>query len=259
MNRALLAGASLASALAAAAPTATAAPAFSDDPVSGRWTLDAGLAVRERPDHIGAGSYTTDVWPVFELQYGSRVHISLDDGIKWSAVKAGPFSFGPVAEYRAAYNDKLPPRTEKLSDAWELGGLAQADAGFGVFAARLRHAVSGYDGNSADLAFDTGAPLSKRWAVTAEARTSWVDRNYLRSAIGGRHGAPLTAPQEHTQDYVTSGAQVGVSYAVTSRTSFTVFGSEDRLLSHVPSSFSGSRNLLGLNLVLTHRWGGPPV
>ncbi len=102
----------------------TAPVTRADAPAPGRWTLDAGLALRERPDHIGAGSYTTDVWPVIELQYGARLHVSLDDGIKWSAVKAGPFALDPVAEYRQAYNDKLPPRTGKLSDAVELGGFA---------------------------------------------------------------------------------------------------------------------------------------
>ena len=237
-------------------PVPTPASSLLADPVPGRWTVDAGLALRERPDHIGSRSYTADAWPVVEIQYGSRLHVSLDDGIKWSAVKAGPFAFGPVAEYRQAFNDKLPPRTEKLSDAWELGGFVQADTGIGVFEARLRHAVSGYDGNSADLAFDTGAALAGRLAWTFEARTSWVDRDYLRRAVGGRHGTPLAQPQEHTQDYVTTGAQLGLAYAATSRTTFTTLVSEDRLLSHVPSSFSGSRDLLGLSLVITHRWGG---
>ena len=229
-----------------------------EEPVSGRWTVDAGLAVRERPDHIGSRSYTTDAWPVVEIQYGSRLHISLDDGIKWSAVKAGPFAFGPVAEYREAFNDKLPPRTDKLSDALELGGFAQADTGIGVFEARLRHAVTGYDGNSADLAFDTGAPITRRLAWTAEARTSWVDRDYLRRAVNGHRAAAAAAaaPQERTQDYVTTGVQLGLAYALTQRLTFTTLVSEDRLLSHVPARFDGSRDLLGLNLVLTYRWSG---
>lgn len=239
----------------AAAALAGAARA-ADEPVSGRWTVDAGLALRERPDHIGSRSYTPDAWPVIEIQYGSRLHISLDDGVKWSAVKAGPFAFGPIAEYRQAYNDSLPPRTDKLSNSVELGGFAQADMGVGVLEARLRHAVTGYDGNSADLAFDTGAPLTPRSALTAEARTSWVDRDYLRRAIGGRRGATPTAPQERTQDFVTTGAQLGLVYAVSSRLTLTTLASEDRLLSHVPARFSGSRDLLGLSFVLTHRWGG---
>ncbi len=98
--------------------------AQAEDLVHGRWVVDMGLALRGRPTHIGSDRYTTDLLPIFDASWGKRVQISLDDGARWTAIRAGPISFGPIAEYRQSYNNQLPPRSRRLSDAVELGGPA---------------------------------------------------------------------------------------------------------------------------------------
>lgn len=252
--------AACAAALLAVASGRAHAAADDDARPYGRWTVEVGLAARARPDHIGARSYTADVWPVIEIQYGSRLHVSLDDGVKWKAVVAGPISFGPVAEYRQAFNDKLPPRTGKLSDAVELGGFAQADLGLGVLEARVRHAVTAYDGASADLAFDTGGDLAPKLSWGLEARSSWADRDYTRLLVRGRRRAGAQPPvaEERTQDYVTAGGQFTGAYRVTDRVTFAVVGSEDRVLSGLSRRFAATRDLFGLSTVLTYRFGRRP-
>jgi len=132
--------------LAAALPMAAHADPGAD------WTLDVGLAARVRPVHLGSERFTSDALPILEASYGDRLTFSLDDGAKATLWRAGPWTAGPVVEYRQSYNDRLPEGAFRMPDAVEVGGFASRRTPVGVAELRMRKAVSGYQGWSGDLA-----------------------------------------------------------------------------------------------------------
>ena len=136
-------------------------------------------------------------------------------------------TFGPVAEYRQSYNDNLPPRTKKLSDDVEVGGFAGLDLSLVTLEGRLRQALDGYGGASADLAMDSGFSLGRFGEINLEARSSWADRSYSRALFG--HSLSGTDPARF-QDYVTMGGQISYVHHLPYNFDFSVVVSDDAIL-----------------------------
>jgi outer membrane scaffolding protein for murein synthesis (MipA/OmpV family) len=213
MRRAALMGAALAATASAARADAPSTPAT----IAPQWTVEVGGAVRERPSHLGSKVYTADLLPVIDVSYGENFHASLDDGVKYTLGRWGRLSVGPVAEYRTAYNQRLPARTPKTADSWEIGGFGVVDLTYGQLEGRVRRAVSGYDGWSADLSLGTLIPMdrlyvggSKELQIGAELRTGWADRHFTRATF--MHGAPFPTTTDDVRDYWTAGGQFGAIY-----------------------------------------------
>ncbi len=227
--------------MGAALAVTTSAAARADAPaapvtVTPQWTVEVGGAVRERPSHLGAKVYTADLLPVIDVSYGENFHASLDDGVKYTLGRWGRLSVGPVAEYRTAYNQRLAARTPKTADSWEVGGFGVVDLTYGQLEGRVRRAISGYEGWSADLSLGTLIPMNRLYAggskdfqIGAELRTGWADRNFTRATF--MHGAAIPARQDDIRDYWTAGGQFGALYHFKSGLGVAAGFAEDVILS----------------------------
>lgn len=241
-------------ALIALAAAALAGPAAAADD---EWTVDLGAASRVRPTHLGSARYTVDTVPVVQAEYGGRVVLSFDDGAKWSAVRFGPIDMGPIAEYRQSFNDDAPPGAFRMGDAIELGGFVSARTPIGVAEARLRRAVTGYDGWSGDLSFDTGAPITRRLTAAGQLRVGWADSSFTDEYFGLRpHAAKrFGLPQFLDDDYITAGGEFDLIDALTPHVHLVAAVSEDRIVGELrPSPLFSSRNILTASLGLTYHW-----
>lgn len=236
--------------------------AQAEDLAHGRWVVDVGLALRGRPTHIGSERYTTDLLPILDASWGKRVQISLDDGARWTAIRAGPLSLGPVAEYRQSYNNQLPPRSRRLSDAVELGGFAQLTLTYAVLEGRLRKAVTGYEGLSGDVSLGTRIALGSSLSLGVEARSSWADRRYGGLLFAPSSSAqPLATPPTGNRDYFTAGVQTGLVWQFKPNWTAALGASEDRIVSPTSARSVRSRRdiaTVGLSLTRQFAWGGGP-
>ena len=224
------------------------------------WSGDLGAAARARPDHVGARTYTLDAVPVIDIHYGDSLQVSLDDGVKWTAVRAGGLAFGPVAEYRQAYSDGLAPGVRRPQNAIEIGGFAAYRLPFGQAEVRLRRAVDGYQGWSGDLSFDTGGRVSRRWQVGAEARLGWADDAYTDAYFGARRRTArrLGLPRFQENDFTTAGFELDVARDLTANARLVAALAYDRVIGPAdPTPSLLSRDIPTLTLGLTYRWPAP--
>lgn len=240
--------------LAGFAALALAAPAAAADP---EWTVDLGGAVRVRPDHIGGTRYLVDAVPIIEATYGDRISLSLDDGLKYRALRWGPVEAGPIAEYRQSFNDNLPRGAFRISDVIELGGFTQVKTPIGLAEARLRHAVGGYDGWSGDLSFDTGVPITASFSLAGQARISWADSSFTEEYFGLRPHAARSfgLPRFLDEDFTTVGAELDAVQQLTPKIRLVAAFTADRIVGELrPSPIFASRNIFTTSLGFTYHW-----
>jgi outer membrane scaffolding protein for murein synthesis (MipA/OmpV family) len=238
-----------------AATVAHAEPAATLDPA---WTVDAGMIARVRPTHMGAGRYTNDVLPIFQASYGDRLTISVDDGLTATLFRGGSWSAGPVVEYRQSYNDHLPKGAFAMDDAVEVGGFVKRRTPVGDVEMRLRKAVTGYDGWSGDLAFDTGGQVSPHWKVGLEARLSWADSSFSREYFGLRHDAlpVMTFPRFGENDFYSAGLELDAARSISRRAAIVATLSEDRILGDEwASPLLSTRDIVTAGIGVTYRFG----
>jgi outer membrane scaffolding protein for murein synthesis (MipA/OmpV family) len=220
------------------------------------WTVEAGGAMRLRPAHIGSSHYLWDVAPVFEASLGEDVTVSVDDGLKWRALKLGPVRLGPIAEYRQSFNDQLPPGALPMSDAIEIGGFGEWRTPLGIAEARLRRAVNGYQGWSGDLSFSTGGAVSPKLDVGGQARVSWADSRFADTFFGLRPSAAsrFGLPRFQDEDFVTVGGEFDVARQLTARSRVVLALSADRMVGELRTSpLFQTRNIFTASLGLTYR------
>lgn len=199
------------------------------------WEVDAGFAMRVRPEHLGSGHYMVDPAPILEARYKDRVQLSFDDGFKWAALKGGGWSAGPLAEYRQAFADNLPRGSRRMDDAVELGGFLSKRVAIGEFEGRLRHTINSYGGWSGDFSFDTGGQITPNWRAGAEVRTNWADSRFtnqffnLKARVAQSRGLPRFLEN----DYWTAGVETAAARKVSPHVEAVVSVSEDRILGEV--------------------------
>lgn len=221
------------------------------------WSVDLGAATRVRPDHVGARTFTTDAVPILDLHYGDRLQVSIDDGVKWTAIRAGRWSLGPVAEYRQAYSNGLPPGARRPQDAVEIGGFGAFRLPYGEAELRLRRAVDGYQGWSGDLSFDTGGRISRNWEVGAEARLAWADSAYTDAYFGVRPrlARRLGLPRFQENNFTTAGFELSAARRLTPDTRVVMALAYDRVVGPAdPTPSLRSRDIPTFTLGLTYHW-----
>jgi len=221
------------------------------------WTVDWGAAARVRPDHLGSAHYRVDAVPVLEANYRGLVVGSFDDGLKWRAWRLGRFAAGPIAEYRQSFNDSLPRGAFRTSDTVEVGGFGEMATPLGMAEVRLRHAISGYDGWSGDLSFDTGAQVTPKLGLGGQLRVGWADSNFTQEYFGLRpHAArKLRLPRFLDEDFVAVGAEFDAVRSVSPRLRLVGEISFDRIVGELrPSPVLDSRNIATASIGLTYHW-----
>lgn len=216
-------------------------------------TIDAGAAVRLRPAHLGSDTYVADFVPVIDGQWGKNLHFSVDDGVQYTALRSNGFRFGPDLEYRSPYNDHRPPRSRRTSSAVEAGLFGAWNLKYGELEGRVRKALNGYEGWSADLSFDTLAPIAPKWFVGAEARLGWADRRFAQNQFGAT-AVPGGRPTA-IGDYYTAGAQLALIRQFGPKDRVLLTGSVDQILR--PSraaTTTQTRTAVTVLLAYTHRF-----
>jgi outer membrane scaffolding protein for murein synthesis (MipA/OmpV family)/predicted N-acyltransferase len=254
----VLAAASV-SAASLAAVVAMPAPALAASP---EWTVDAGVAGRVRPAHMGSSQYVYDAAPILEADYGDILSISFDDGAKWRALRVGPVRAGPIVEYRQSFNDHLPPGAFRMRDAVELGGFAEWRTPLGIAEARLRRAVNAYQGWSGDLSFNTGLPITHKLTLAGQARVAWADSNFTQEYFGLKpHAASrFGLPKFLDEDYVSAGAELDVIRQLSPRVRLVTSLTADRIVSELrPSPLFSNRNMFTAAIGLTYHWSARPT
>lgn len=251
-------GAAALALLAGAASPARAQVAFPDKGLN----VDLGGAVRIRPQHLGSAEYTVDVVPLIQGQWGDRLHFSLDDGIQYDAVIAGPFKFGPDLEYRQPYDNDLAPRSNRTSNAFEVGAFAKVNLVYAELEGRFRKAVNGYDGYSGDISLDTLVPVEQKLSLGLEARVGWADRKFALDQFGF-HGpppppgapGPVLPTEGSIGDYYSAGAQMALIYQHTARTKFIFSLSDDVILRPSrPLTGADTRNVATVLVAVARRF-----
>ena len=219
--------------------------------------VDLGGAVRLRPKHLGSDEYQVDLVPIIQGQYGDKLHFSLDDGIQYDAVVAGPFKFGPDLEYRQPYDNDLAPRSNRTSNAFEVGAFAKVNLVYAELEGRFRKAVDGYDGYSGDISLDTLVPVRPKLSLGLEARLGWADRKFALNQFGVRGPVLLPGVQTNASigDYYSAGAQAALIYQRTPRTKFILSVSDDVILRPSrPQSGADTRNAAVVLLAVARRF-----
>jgi outer membrane scaffolding protein for murein synthesis (MipA/OmpV family) len=233
------------------------------DPVDGAgtgWSVDVGGGFRTHPVHLGSSRYTVDGQPLLNVQIGRDFSASLDDGVKWTAIRAGPFALGPVAEYRQSYGDRASRGAVSRTDALEFGGFTTLDLGVGVLEARLRKAVTGYGGWSGDLAFDTGMKLTPTVAIGGEIRSAWANSAFSHDYFS--FGKPASGDRDalafEENDYYSAGFEFDADKTLTPRIHIALSASFDRMFGPMwHSDLLQTRNVAVVGLGLYYRFGSP--
>lgn len=243
---------------AIAAPTC-ALPAPPPKPTPGSWGLDIGAAMLHAPVYAGARRKATDVFPEGGFTLGTRLKGSIDDGIRWTAARQGPVQIGPVVEYRQSdrFRKTLPTRGNR--GAIEAGGFVQVDTPVAELEARLRRAVTGYQGWSADVSADTGLDIG-RFRLGAEARAEWADQRYVHNLYGpDAHRRPERNGTQDAPAYVTAGLEGDVGYRLTPRLTWGIMLSHDRFLHPFDSTARPRNGITQLGTALSWHFGTAPA
>ena len=201
------------------------------------WTIDAGIAVVRQPDYPGSASSRLLVRPTLAATDGDRLRFSIDDGVSWAAFDLGKLKLGPVAEYRQADRISPPGGYPGMGSAIELGGFARLDTPIAELEGRLRKAVDGYRGWSADLAADSGITVAPGTKLAAEARLSWADYRFVESRFGPGtlRGRRPGMPDFDPPNYVSAGIELDATQRIGSAIDVTLIASDDRLIGDVRS------------------------
>jgi outer membrane scaffolding protein for murein synthesis (MipA/OmpV family) len=222
------------------------------------WTLDVGTAVTSLPDSPGSRHSTARALPLIDATYGNSLTLSLDDGLRWTALRAGPLKFGLVGEYRQHDRSIQAAGFPGMGDALEFGGFAQADTSIASFECRIRQAVTGYKGLSADISADTGGEVRPGTQLGLEVRAAWADYRFVQSrfgrGVGGRHDLDPRDPDG--PHYVSAGLQLAGSQRLTSHLDMVGVLSEDRLLGYINSPLIETRELRQITVGLRYRFAG---
>jgi len=231
----VLAGAAVACGLVAnAAPTlaedlhAATSPAYGFLLPTDGLNLDVGAGLVSRPHQLGETRQVVDAAPMFELQWGKDVHLSLVDGATWTPLHLGPFEAGPVVEFRQTYATPRLSRGLRNADQWEGGGLLRAITPLGVLEGRLRQSLDGDKTTSADVSFDTAVPLSKQVSLALEARGAWSDEAFV---INVRRGRAASVALDQSTAFYAAGLQAAVIWQLSDGWLLTGLVSKDQIVS----------------------------
>lgn len=136
-------------------------------------TLSLGGGAVASPSYLGARGMEVSPAPSFSAEIGRDVSIDAADGIRYTVLRAGGFSLGPIARYRPGRSrGSLPMRLRGLggiADAGELGGFAAYEAGPAALDLIGTRDIGGYGGAlmeaRATLSIPFGDPASQQGIV----------------------------------------------------------------------------------------------
>lgn len=154
-------------------------------------TLSIGGGAMAAPSYLGARGVEVTPAPYLSADIGRDLSIDVTDGIRYTVLRTGGFSLGPVARYREGRSrGSLPMRLRGLSgvtDAGELGAFAAYEAGPAAFEIIGTGDIGGYHGAlleaRATLSVPFGDPASQQGIVVGPF-VKMGNRAFVRKNLG---------------------------------------------------------------------------
>lgn len=242
---------------------------------SNGWTLALGGGALLSPNYLGDDAYSLSVVPYIRVTKGDRFTASVQEGLKYVAVKRDNFRAGPRVSiefgrqedggstFRVAGN-----RTNDLlglgdiDPSLSLGGFAELDIGKLTASANFEQAVTGHKGltggiavNYKDIIRRKGPPI----IYSLGPKLNFGDDKYQSAYFG------INAPQsiasgltefEASGGIISYGASMTVIFPITDNVATTFIGSYTRLSGDAARSplvkDRGSKNQGFVGLVTTY-------
>ncbi|MBO5394158.1 MAG: MipA/OmpV family protein [Pseudomonas sp.] len=149
---------------------------------------EVGMGIGYQPYDPSASRYQTVPLPYFDVDWGD-VSLNTDDGLTWSAFKAGGWSAGPVLNYVSGRNANGSLRgLRDVSDMAMLGGFVQySPADFWRVYAQLGQAVGGAGGQGGVLGQvggELGYPLGLGIIGSSQLAVHFADGRQMSTFFG---------------------------------------------------------------------------
>ena len=216
--------------------------------------IAVGVGAASHPKAIGSRANTVDAVPIFEVQWGPDLHVSLDDGLTFTPVHFGPLSAGPVVEFKQSYGAPRLARGLRNADTWEVGLVGRLASPIGNFEGRLRRSVDGDATHSADLSYDMAVRASERLALAFEVRGSWSNEAFL---IPGKKTkkVPKPTPTSKEADFYAAGVQLAAIYRLSDQWMLTGLVSKDEIVAADKKVLLlSTRSVPVVSLIITRRF-----
>ena len=205
-------------------------------PAKTGWEVSIGGGALVSPSYPGDDSYQLSALPYIGITYSEDVEFTVQNGLRYTALKSENFEFGPVAKiafgrdedgngpFRVAGNASTDLiGLGDIDTTIEIGGFAKASFGDWSLTADLGQAISGHDGlvGSAALNYNHKTRLSSRWLLlNFGPQINFGDADYQNAFFG------ITAAQSTASGLAKYKAGGGiVSYGLSANAVF--FAGED--------------------------------
>lgn len=237
------------------------------------WSVGVGAAPLYAPLYQGSDDYGLSIFPDLRIAYGDRFAASIPDGVRYSLIRAGAVTAGPIARIRFGREEGrggspflITGETDGLaglgdvSAAGEIGGFAAISEGPFGLRAELRRGFGGHNGVVGDL----NASWSRRAGRTFYSigpRASFGAGGFVDAYFGISPAQSLSSglPAFEAKGGLISYGVGGVAARQLDRNlSLTVFGGYDRLAGDAARSplvrERGSRDQFTLGLAVSYRF-----
>jgi len=239
------------------------------------WTIAVGGGVLLSPNYLGGDDYSLSVVPYIRVTSGDRFTASVQEGLKYVAVKGDNFRAGPRVSLEFGRQEDggstfkvAGNRTNDLlglgdiDPSLSLGGFAELDVGKLTASANLEQAVTGHKGLTGGIAVNyksiirhKGSPIIYSLGPKLNFGDDSYQNAYFSINVPQSIASGLTE-YNASGGVVSYGAAMTVILPITEKVATTVIGSYTRLVGDAARSplvqERGSRNQGFVGLVATY-------
>ncbi|WP_173932324.1 MipA/OmpV family protein [Chelativorans sp. Marseille-P2723] len=263
---ALSAGALLLAGISTAS-VAVAQEGYSDNFLSGHWSLTVGAAGLVAPRFDGSKDWIFRISPMVSLSRNGPEPLfsSRNDSPSFGFVDTGVFRAGPAGKLvfrRDGDTDKALRGLDPIRFGVELGGFAEVYPSQNIrLRGEVRRGIRSHDGLVADVALDVFDDLSSTIRISGGPRLSFANADYFDAYYGisatesARSGLPRYEPGGGIKSV---GAGAAITWMTTEKITTSVFSEYERLVGPAANSplvkRRGSANQFTVGVSATYRF-----
>lgn len=239
------------------------------------WTIAIGGGALLSPNYLGDDAYSLSAVPYIRVTNGERFVVSVQEGVKYTAINGKRFRAGPRASVEFGRQEDgggtFRIAGDSTSDlvglgdidaSFSLGGFAELDVADLTLSANLGKAVTGHKGLTGELAVNYNGRIRRKGPpiiYSLGPRVNFADDKY-QNAYFGINAAQSTASGlsefKASGGLVSYGAGMTVIVPITDNFATTVIGSYTRLTGDAARSplvkERGSKDQGFFGLVMTY-------